>query len=91
MSRIATIIFVLICTQFAMVTDINEEDKSKHFQASAGISLASYSGFRAAKFGKVSSSVMSFSLTMLVGHIKETSDRYYDSEDMEADAMGASA
>jgi hypothetical protein len=34
---------------------------------------------------------MSFTLAMAVGHIKETNDPFYDSEDMEANAVGAAA
>lgn len=71
--------------------DLSEPDKEKHFAASAGIAMASYGTFRLAKYGKVASSLMSFSLTMLVGHIKEATDKKYDRLDMEANAAGASA
>lgn len=86
------LITVILFSQLTFAeVDYRETDKESHLYASGYISMISYGAFRSKRFGKISSSVISFSLTMLIGHLKESSDPFYDKEDMEANALGASA
>jgi hypothetical protein len=88
---VLTISLLMISQISYAEVDYNQQDKQKHIQASAGISMISYGSLRSAKFGRVSSSLLALSLTMLVGHMKESSDPIYDREDMQANALGATA
>ena len=89
MKRLPLLICGFFLTSTLHAADLSEEDKEKHMGASAGISMVSYGAFRAAKFGRLSSSLMSFTMAMAVGHLKETQDPIYDGEDMQANAVGA--
>jgi len=89
MNKWLSIFCTFLISTSVSATEFREDDKEKHMQACAGISMISYGAFRAANFGRFSSSLMSFSMAMAVGHFKETQDRFYDQKDMEANALGA--
>lgn len=80
---------LLLTSSLTWAADFAEPDKEKHIMVSAGISLASYSVFRAQKVNRVRSFLYSLALTLAVGHLKESTDPYYDSEDMQANAVGS--
>lgn len=86
--------FILI--QLALVSsawafDPAQEDKQRHINASASIATASYSSMRVSGQSKTKSVIVSALVTLAVGHLKETGDRFYDPQDMQANAAGASA
>ncbi len=81
---------IFLTSQLTFAANLREQDKQKHLAVSAGIATISYSAFRAADFNKTSSAILSFILAMGAGHIKEHSDPFYDEQDMQANAAGAS-
>ena len=68
--------------------DINEEDKQKHFGVSATISAPVYMTARNAKWSRWESILVASLVSLSIGHMKELSDKKYDSQDMEANAAG---
>jgi len=57
--------------------------------ASASISFLTFGAYKAMNLNHFVAGLASFSTAMLVGHIKESTDPFYDPEDMEANAIGA--
>lgn len=66
-----------------------EQDKQKHFVASALISSVSYAGFRYAGASEWQAFMASVAFTLAIGHAKESTDDFYDGEDMVANGLGA--
>lgn len=66
-----------------------EDDKRLHAEVSAVTSLMVYSTFRYYEVDRLTSCVLAFSLTMAIGHIKESTDPFYDKDDMRANGIGA--
>lgn len=88
---VVTFSTLVFTTRQLSAADLTEKDKEQHMQACAGISMATYGAFRATKWGRFSSSLMSFTVAMTVGLIKEATDPVFDHDDIKADAVGASA
>ncbi len=81
--------FCLLGADLAGAVDYGEPDKQKHVMASFGIASISYGAARAARFGRVSSVLMSSLLTIGIGYLKESTDPKFDHRDMQANYSGA--
>lgn len=69
--------------------DPRQDDKQKHMAASFALSSAVYAAARSQDRSRLEASIMAVGFTLLVGHSKEHSDSFYDSEDMQANTFGA--
>jgi hypothetical protein len=87
--RLIFVILPLLAGLPGLAVNMNEPDKELHYQASAGISMASYSAFRLSDYSPTESALYSFGLTLAVGFIKESTDSKFDPEDMQANTAGA--
>ena len=82
------ILTILLTSHVALATDFTEQDKRKHITASSGIAMITYLGFRHNGFTVVESAGLAALVSLSVGHLKESTDPFYDHEDMEANLLG---
>lgn len=89
MKAILAFTCIILFSFNTLAANFRQEDKQKHAVYSAGLSSVSYAAFRSAKYSVASSMLLSMTLALGVGHLKESSDPFYDHEDMQANAAGA--
>jgi hypothetical protein len=90
MTKILISILLTLTTQTVWALDMSEDDKQKHYVASASIAAPIYVVMREQNgWKRWQASLLALGVTLFVGHMKETYDPTYDMEDMGANALGA--
>ena len=89
LKAISLSILLALATIPAHAVNYDQRDKRLHTGASFIISSMAYGAFRARRMSKPAAAGSAILLTLAVGAFKETRDKFWDDEDMHANAVGA--
>lgn len=87
---LTAILLISLYTSQTLAVNFQQEDKQRHFWATAGLSSMVYSISRSNDNSKFVSFLMGFGTAMAIGFAKEQTDPVFDHADLRADFIGAS-